>query len=90
MSFAISMVWREQKDHSTDCYNSNIMCITQISCFPSKSKHRIKSPNTPSTIRPVPHDGILPVPKPLVNWSLEKSEESSNGNDLPSCKDTFL
>ena len=80
MPFAIPLVWREQKDHSTDCYfYSNIR-------FFIKSKHCIKYPNIPSEIRPVSHDGILPVPKPSENWSLQKSESMFVKNDvLPSC-----
>jgi hypothetical protein len=49
--FAIPMVWREAKDHSSDCY----FCLTNITGITSKSKHTVKYPNVPSAMRPIPH-----------------------------------
>ena len=37
MSFAIPMVWREQKNHYDDCY----FCLIDITEFLSKNKHII-------------------------------------------------
>ncbi|GFG31131.1 hypothetical protein Cfor_10720, partial [Coptotermes formosanus] len=51
MRFAIPMVWREPKDHSSDCY----FCTTNIKGISRKSKHTVKYPNLPSAVRPVPH-----------------------------------
>jgi len=58
MPFAVPMVWREPKDHTTDCY----FCLTQTAGYSSKNKNRIVYPNLPSAIRPVPHSDSLPVP----------------------------
>jgi len=59
MPFAISMVWREQKDNVTDCY----FCMTNVSGYSSKNRMLIEYPNLQSEMRPVPHDMSLPVPK---------------------------
>lgn len=81
MPFAIPMVWREPKDHTTDCY----FCLTSVSGFSSRNKDKIKYPDVPSAIRPVPHDATLPVPVPPEKLSLTSSESSSSP---PSDSDT--
>ena len=60
MPFAVPMVWREQKDHYTDCY----FCLTKISGVSFKHRKSIQYPNLPSAMRPVPHNANLPAPKP--------------------------
>lgn len=67
MSFAVPMVWREQKDHSSDCY----FCLTNISGFSLKSKHSIQYPNLPSALRPIPHGQDLPIPTPPEVYSVD-------------------
>ena len=49
MPFAVPMVWREQKDHYTDCY----FCLTKISGVSFKHRKSITYPNLPSAMRPV-------------------------------------
>ncbi|GBN86971.1 hypothetical protein AVEN_75335-1 [Araneus ventricosus] len=66
MPFAIPMIWREPKDHSTDYY----FCLTDISGITSHSRHTVVYPNLPSAIRPVPRSLELPIPKPPETWSL--------------------
>ena len=60
MPFAVSMVWREQSDHVTDCY----FCMTNIKEFYRKNKSKISYPVCRSAIKPVPNDPDLPVPQP--------------------------
>ena len=60
MPFAVSMIWREQSDHVTDCY----LCMTNIKGFSRKNKSKISYPVCRSAIKPVPHDPDLPVPQP--------------------------
>jgi len=77
MPFTVPMVWREQEDHSSDCY-FYLPDKTQMIC---KSKHPVKCPDLPSAIRPVPHSEELPVPKPPENltFSDDKSDSDDHG-----------
>ena len=63
MLFAISIVWREGKNHITECYFSmiNLKGINQ------KNKHRVQYLQVPSVIRPTPYAPNLPVPEPHGN-----------------------
>ena len=63
MPFVIPMIWREPKDHSTDCY----FCTTNISGSTSKLKKCITYPNLISAIRPIPHSEELVIQKPPTN-----------------------
>ncbi|GBM32839.1 hypothetical protein AVEN_216542-1 [Araneus ventricosus] len=58
--FGISMVWREPKNHSDNCY----LCTCNVKGFNLKNKKQISYPNIPSAIRPVPHGPGTPVPSP--------------------------
>ena len=77
--FAVPMVWREQKDHSSDCY----FCLTNTKGYSVKTRFKIKYPDVPSAHRPVPHSPDLPVPKPPLS-SQSESESSEDGE----CMDT--
>jgi hypothetical protein len=77
MPFAVPMIWREQKDHLTDCY----FCMTNVSGYSSKNKKSIEYPNLASALRPVPHDDSLPVPKPPESWTLDEEDEKETGDD---------
>ena len=75
MPSAVPMVWREIKDHVTDCY----FCMTNLQGINRKNKHCVQYPDIPSAIRPVPHGPSLPVPKPDV--AIKSSSESDR--DIP-------
>ena len=66
------MVWREQTDHTTDCY----FCFTNIKIFSWKNKSKIVYLNCNFALKPVPHGNNLPVSSPFSPEELE-SEESS-------------
>ena len=75
MPFSIPMIWREPKDHVSDCY----FCLTKISGFTAKSKHAINYPNLPSAIRPVLHDDTVQVPiSPAIDTLDSDSEDLNN------------
>ena len=74
MPFAVPMVWREQKDHYTDCY----FCLTKISGVSFKHRKSIQYPNLPSAMRPVPHDANLPIPKPPAELTVESGDDDDD------------
>ncbi|XP_076057274.1 uncharacterized protein LOC143034813 [Oratosquilla oratoria] len=86
ITFGIPMIWREPRDHVTDCY----FCVTRVAGFTSKTRHLITYPSLDSAIRPVPHSDD--VPKPIFTQlasvesdsecDTEVTEESTNRNDL--------
>ena len=86
MGFAVSMIWREQKDHITDCY----FCLTNTKGYNQRNKKKILYPNLLSAIRPVLHFADLLVPIPPSRLPELKSESSENSENL-SCDsdDTF-
>ena len=59
MSFEIPTIWREPKDHSSDCY----FCRTNIKGFTSKTKCKVVYQDLISAMRPVLHSEEYPVPK---------------------------
>jgi len=77
--FGVPMIWREQTDHVTDCY----FCITNVQGFSKKNKNKIKYPNLPSAMRPVPHSDEVEVPVPPVTFdelSTDSDSSSTEGN----------
>ena len=77
MPFAVPMVWREQKNHTDDCY----FCSTQVSGHSMKTRKKIKYPDCPSAIRPVLHGDGLPVPTPPTdppNTDASSSDDSES------------
>jgi hypothetical protein len=78
------MVWREPKDHLSDCY----FCLTNIKVITSKSKHTVKYPNVPSALRPVPHNEALPIPKPPANVILDE-DSATDEADLEQVGENF-
>jgi hypothetical protein len=50
--------------------------MTKIIDFSRFSKQKIKYPNIPSALRPVPHDDSMPVPKPPESYNLDSDSES--------------
>ena len=74
MLFAIPMVWREPRDHLSDCYIS----LTNKTGITSKSKHTVKYPDFPFAVRFVPHSEELPVPKPPENLTFGGDRSDSD------------
>ena len=83
MPFATPMVWREQKDHSSDCY----FCMTDIKGYTSKNKKLIMYPDVPSAMKPVPHDEFLPVPNPPADPDIlqQSSDDASTDSSSLLC-----
>jgi hypothetical protein len=70
--FAVTMCWRELKDHISDCY----VCSTDVSGHTSKNKRCIEYSNLPSDFRPVPLSDGLPIPDRPESWHLEDGAEA--------------
>lgn len=79
MPFAKPMIWRQGKDHSTDCY----FCMTNLCGFNRKNKTYVRYPDVPSAIKPVPHGPTLPVPNlsftPDSNVQSEVDDKTVSG-----------
>lgn len=82
--FGIPMVWREQKNHSDDCY----FCSINVKGYNSKWKRSISYPNLQSAIRPIPHGEEIPVPKaPVTLQEIPISDEEIPEQDEESSSD---
>lgn len=78
MKFAIPVIWREPRDHTTDCF----FCLTDIKGISSKTRHTVKYRNLLSATRPVPHSMELPVPEPPQNYLNEDEDQSMTNDNL--------
>ena len=85
MGFAVPVIWREHRDHITDCY----FLLTKRKGYTQRNRKKILYPNLPSAIPSVRHSADLPVPIPpsrlpdLKGESLENSKNSScDSNDF--------
>ncbi|XP_075185891.1 olfactory receptor 2AP1-like [Anomaloglossus baeobatrachus] len=77
LTFAVPMVWREQKDHSSDCY----FCMTKIAGYSKRNKSQIVYPDCESARKPLPHDAENPVPvPPSPAAATETDSDSSDPN----------
>jgi hypothetical protein len=74
LPFAIPMIWREPRDHLTDCY----FCAFSINGVHGKSIKRLPYPNIPSAIRPIPHSIELPVPVPPSTPSISSNRSPNS------------
>lgn len=85
--FGIPMIWREQKNHTTDCY----FCWVDVKGFNTKNKKKISYPNLDSAIRPVSHSSEIPVPHPPPNLDdiLSDAEDSETFAPQNECSSDF-
>jgi hypothetical protein len=74
MPFAVPTVWREPKDHSSNCY----FCLTNVTGITSKSKHTVKYLNVPPAMRPVPQNEMLPIPTPPANVIVDDEDSATD------------
>ena len=78
IKFGVSMIWREQQDHSNDCY----FCKHDFTgCITAKKKKHTVYPNLLSAIHSVEHSENLPAPKPPDQemQSFGNADEHSSG-----------
>ena len=83
------MIWREQSNHSTDCY----FCMANISGISYKTRSSIKYPDVQSVSKPIPHDPVVcPIPRATASFTIDKenqeeSDISFSANDSDSDSD---
>lgn len=75
LPFGIPMVWREGKDHTTDCY----FCMTDLKGVNRKKQKHVKYPDVPSAIKPIPHGPDVPIPEPDVD---SESSSAPDGDEM--------
>ena len=80
MPFAIPMIWREPRDHHSDCY----FCMTNIAGFSKKNKTGIVYPNCESALRPVAHDAENTIPVAPSQADLERDEDMQSEGEVDS------
>ena len=67
MPFGVPRVWREQKNHHSDCY---FYMIDIKKYRKANGRQALQYPDIPSSTAPVSHDDSLPVPQPPQNVSI--------------------
>ena len=77
MPFAVRVVWREPRDHVSDCY----FCMTDVTSVTAKNTKHINHPNVPSAMRPVLHSDKLKVPISTEDWSSDASDDYDQSTD---------
>ena len=81
LKFVFPMVWREPKDHHSDCY----FCGIKTKGINRKNRNSVSYPSLDSAIRPVSHSEELPVP---VFEGLPQLESTISSEDDLSSTDT--
>jgi len=80
LPFGIPMIWREQRDHLSDCY----FCAFSLTGIQARGKKNLPYPSLDSAIRPVAHSHELPIPMPppFLSDSSSQSSSISDAEDL--------
>ena len=76
MAFGIPLIWREPKDHVTDCY----FCLVNTQGFNAKNKSKIEYPKFPSAIPPFANCDEIPVPI-FTKLSYPEDKDIDNSED---------
>lgn len=85
MAFAVPMVWKKPRNHRTDCY----FCMTNVTGFSSKNKHKIVYPDCSSVEKPIKHGENFPVPVTPHEINIEAVPSSSNESKSSSSSESF-
>ncbi|ESO01734.1 hypothetical protein HELRODRAFT_174719 [Helobdella robusta] len=74
LKFGIPMVWREQRNHDTDCY----FCSIDLTGINRKNRSSLEYPDLQSARRPVAHCDDIPVPVFHKLQDISDDESSSD------------
>jgi hypothetical protein len=81
MPFAIPRIWREPTNHHDDCY----FCMVDISKYKkNKDRRAIIYTTIPSSLAPVPHSEVYPIPVPPHSEKSSEEEFSSKEDNSDS------
>src|SRR5678816_1429911 len=58
LKFGVPMLWREPKNHHSDCY----FCLVNVKGINHYKKRKFEYPDLESARRPVPHSDDVPIP----------------------------
>ena len=75
LPFGIPMVWREPKEHLTDCY----FCMVNTKGIGKKNRQNFSYPSIPSAIRPLLHSNEFPLP--VFNGFLPSEDEETGSEE---------
>ena len=90
LKFGIPMVWKEPRNHVSDCY----FCAIDVSGINRRNRNVLKYPDLESARRPVAHSNKCPVPvyamlsddsdnDSTVAQESQEDEEASFSDDIP-------
>lgn len=83
LPFGVPMIWREQHDHTNDCY----FCVTKTKGYNNNNRNNINYPNLKSAIRPVPHSTDIPIPVYDSNMPQSEMDEYTDTEESMSEKE---
>ena len=75
LPFGVPMLWREPKEHLTDCY----FCLVNTKSIGKKNRQNFSYPSIPLAIRPVLHSDEFPLP--LFNGFLSSESEETGSEE---------
>nr|XP_047125236.1 uncharacterized protein LOC124807409 [Hydra vulgaris] len=76
LKFGVPMVWREQKNHDSDCY----FCLVNVKGINRFKKRKFEYPDLESARRPVPHSDDVPISVFTTPPDLTVSDEEDMQN----------
>jgi hypothetical protein len=79
MPYAVLIAWHEPQDDLNNWY----FCMAKISGFPKFSMHKLKYPNVPFALRPVPHDDSVPLLELSKSYTLDSDSETEDNKKWP-------
>lgn len=85
MAFAVPMIWKKPRNHRTDCY----FCLTNVTGFSAKNKHKIVYPDCRSIDKPIMHGEKFPVPITPQQINIETAHYNSNESKSSSSSEAF-
>ncbi|XP_076059422.1 uncharacterized protein LOC143036052 [Oratosquilla oratoria] len=69
------MIWRESRNHTTDCY----FCLANVTGFSYKTRASVKYPDVLSVSKPIPHDPVsCPIPIAPAEYTVDEETQAES------------